>query len=227
MSSITTTNTNNNNNKKEETRIAKLYETVIQADEKEEEFVLPTSVTKDRLVSFVEGMIKSSQPRHLRKEGRVSHSLSDYRIPVNYFIVDSNTVPYNSSTGYLPSIINNYVDVDNLLETELVEDDQEGFETIKVVQKEEEQFNPVTKALQELKKFREDDLGVQIVLHIFKHGRKTIDELIQELTGLDKYMLTIIVNKLIKDGYLRICMDDLDDKSGEKIKTLEVVEINR
>ena len=141
-------------------------------------------------------MIRINQPRHIRVDGRKSHSIDDYKIPVNYFVVDSNTVSYNASQGTI--YVDNDVDADT----------------------EEGNTNLVASVPN---RFRSDDIGQQIILHIFKHGRKTIDELIAELQGLDKHMLTILVNKLIEDGYLQT-WEDKEGKRKKKIQTLELVE---
>ena len=69
-------------------------------------------------------------------------------------------------------------------------------------------------------KFREDDLGCQLCLHIFKHGRKTLEELIAELSSYDKNMIVLLVNKLILDKYLQPTTEVED---GKEILTLELI----
>lgn len=185
--------------KEEESRLSTLYG-VIETKAKKD-FILPKTVTANDLKKYIKDMIRINQPRHIRDEGRPSFSIDDYKIPVNYFIVESNTVSYHSTKGAIfidPDDFDDYMDAGGSNVKETVPN-----------------------------KFRDDDIGQQVVLHIFKHGRKTIDELLVDLQALDKHMLTILVNKLIDDGYLQVWKGDKDGR--KKLLTLELVpkEINK
>jgi hypothetical protein len=179
------------NQKEEERRLSKIYETALKAEESKD-FLLPKNMTALDLKKYIEEMIAAAQPRHLRTEGRKSHNLDDYKIPVNYFRVESNTVPYNSSTGMI------YVDGDDQVD---VTEGQTNF--LSVVPN----------------NFKEYDFGAYICIHIFKNGRKTLDELTEEVTGLDNRMTTLLVNKLIEDGFLRRYKEEEED-----LETLELIE---
>ncbi len=182
------------NNKEEEKRIAKLYETALDV-KKSDDLKLPKGMTASELRKYVQDMIKINQPRHIRDEGRPSFSIDDYKVPVNYFIVDSNTVSYHSAKGPI------FIDPDDF----------------------DDYMNTAGSNVKESvpNKFREDDIGQQVVLHIFKHGRKTVDELIADLKGLDKHMLFLLTKRLVSDGYLQLWKGDKEGR--KKIQTLELV----
>lgn len=191
----------NNNIKEEEKRLSTLYGVI--ESKPQGEFILPQTVTKKGLRKYIKDMIRINQPRRIRDEGRPSFSIEDYKIPVNYFIVESNTVSYHSAKGAIfidPDDFDDYMDAGGSNVKETVPN-----------------------------KFRDDDIGQQVVLHIFKHGRRTIDELIADLQGLDKHMLTILVNKLVDDGYLQKWKGDKGEGGKKKLLTLELVpkEINK
>lgn len=193
--------------KEEEKRLSSLYETLLNSDSPDSKFIIPENMDKDEIKKYVEMMIRDAQPRHLRKEGRPSHNLDDYYIPTNYFIVESNSVNYNASAGSI------YID-----DLKSEEEDTEA-------EKGEENTTTFRKTIP--RHFREYDYGTIICLYIFKHGRKTIDELVKEVTGIEKHLMTLLVNKLKNDGYLRIFNGDYieNEDTGEKtyIETLELV----
>lgn len=68
---------------------------------------------------------------------------------------------------------------------------------------------------------REDDLAVLLLHHLFNNGRKTIDELVKELSGYDNNMLILLVARLEEDGYLKRVKEK---EKGKTITTLELVE---
>ena len=68
---------------------------------------------------------------------------------------------------------------------------------------------------------REDDLAVVLLHHLFNNGRKTIDELVKELSGYDNNMLILLVARLEEDGYLKRVKEK---EKGKTITTLELVE---
>ena len=174
-------------NKEDEKNLGELYSLVVSDDKS---MLLPAGVTKDSLKNYLEDMVKAMQPRLRRVSGRPSLNVDDYKIPHNYFRIDSNMVSYHASMGaVLP---------------DLGEDEAaEGGET--------------NTSVTVPNRFREDDVGTQICLYIFKHGRKTMEELITEMPGLDKHMLILLLNKLRLDGYLQIWKEEDD------LETLELI----
>lgn len=194
--------------KEEEKRLGSLYETLLKYDEGNQKFLIPDGMDKDEIKKYVDMMIRDAQPRHLRKEGRPSHNLDDYKIPMNYFVVESNSVNYNASAGSIY--------IDDLKEEEEEEEEQ---------QKEEQKPTSFRKSIP--RHFREYDYGTMICLYIFKNGRKTIDELVKEIKGIEIHLMTLLINKLKNDGYLRIFNGDYieNEDTGEKtyIETLELV----
>lgn len=174
----------------QENRIAKLYE-IANSDNT---FILPKSVTKEQLLEYIEVMIKDAQPRLKRTDGRQSLRVEDYNIPENYFLVESNSVNFHSSMGTT-------VTFDEPDETTVELDIGEKGIDITVPNR-----------------FRENDIGQQLCLYIFKNGRKTLEELITELSSLDKHMLILLVNKLVVDGYLK----RYEEEDG--LETLELIE---
>lgn len=211
-------------NKQEETRLGKLYSTIVKAEEDNKQFVMPKMMTKGDLREYVETMIKDRTPRHLRKEGRKSHLIENYMIPMNYFLVESNSVNYNSSTGSV--FLDSPPDENATTDEEILESVNP---TISPTGKRQILRNtgPMsTSSTQTIPLyFREHDYGTMIALHIFNHGRKTIDEMVAEITGMEKHLLTILINKMIEDGYLKT-YTDVEEKDGEKIElqTLELVD---
>ena len=173
----------------DEKNLGDFYALVVSEDKS---MLLPSSVTKDDLKNYVEDMVAAMQPRKKRTDGRPSLKVDDYKIPMNYFMVDSNLVSFHSTRGVV------YIPED--------EDEQE------VATSNTEVSVP--------NKFREDDLGCQLCLHIFKHGRKTLEELIAELSSYDKNMIVLLVNKLILDKYLQPTTEVED---GKEILTLELI----
>lgn len=228
------------NNKKptNESRLGTLYEAVSNIDNNKA--VLPKNMTTGELQEYIQMMIKDAQPRHLRKEGRPSHDINHYKIPMNYFVIESNTVNYNASSGSI------------FLDSEQVEEEQEEEEEEELVvyktaagDEKKDGGNGRKRVVKHKKKkleedgstnfkitipiyFKEHDYGTMIALHIFKHGRKTIDEIIDEIKGIDKHLKTILINKMITDGYLKTYQDEEEDEKtgGEKqiLQTLELVE---
>ena len=83
--------------KEEESRLANLYGALEGRDKKT--FLLPKSVSVNDLKKYIKDMIRINQPRKIRDEGRPSFSIDDYKVPVNYFVVDSNTVSFHASRG--------------------------------------------------------------------------------------------------------------------------------
>ena len=132
-------------NKEDEKNLGELYSLVVSDDKS---MLLPAGVTKDSLKNYLEDMVKAMQPRLRRVSGRPSLNVDDYKIPHNYFRIDSNMVSYHATMGaVLP-------DLDE--ETEAAEGETNN--------------TSVTVP----NRFREDDVGTQICLYIFKHGRKTM-----------------------------------------------------
>jgi hypothetical protein len=207
----------------EESRLSKLYEIVVNEDQK---FIMPSDTSKKELVEYVQTMIKDRTPRYLRKDGRPSHNLGSYKIPVNYFLVESNSVNYNASTG---SVFLGGPDEEQQQEDER-EDEEEEIVVLKGDKKQQE-IDPALTTTNTTttipRHSREHDYGTMIVLYIFNQGRKTIDEIVKEIRGIDKNLITILVNKMIVDGYLKTWTDvDENLETGEKkeIQTLELVE---
>jgi hypothetical protein len=214
-----------------ESRLASLYEAVNNIDNTKKA-VLPQGMTTEQLQEYIQMMIKDAQPRHLRKEGRPSHDISHYKIPMNYFVIESNTVNYNVSAG---SIFLDSSTEDNEEEEEEEEEiiiyrtaaDNKHHKGRKRVVKPKKKNDSTNFKTQVPIYFKEHDYGTMIALHIFKHGRKTIDEIIDEIKGIDKHLKTILINKMITDGYLKTYQEEEEDeKTGEKriLDTLELVE---
>ena len=65
-------------------------------------------------------------------------------------------------------------------------------------------------------------IGDAILNHIYVFGRKTIDELVDDLKAIDKDLLTMGVNDMINKCWLRT-VKEKDEDSGEKITTIELV----
>lgn len=175
----------------DEKNLGDLY-SIIVADNNA--FILPDNVSKDDLKDYIENMIKANQPRLKRTDGRPSFNIDDYKIPQNYFMVDSNTVSFHATRGGI------YIPDDETVLDELGTTEQ--------VLKDTEVSVP--------NRFREDDIGTQICLYIFKYGRKTLEELIKELPSYDKNMIILLINKLLLDNYLQKWKDD-------DLETLELV----
>jgi hypothetical protein len=204
----------------EESRLGKLYSAVVKAEETKA-FILPSMMTVPDIKEYIEGMIRDRTPRHLRKEGRKSHSIDNFKIPINYFTVESNSVNYNASTGSV------FLDSGGPEDEDDEDDDEEiiinkldsGKKQILIDKK-----KPLgTKSTTTIPiYFRNNDYGTMIALYIFNQGRKTIDELVTEITGIEKHLITILVNKMIEDGYLKTFVDVEDD--GKEIQTLELVD---
>jgi hypothetical protein len=219
----------NNNDKKKssETRLGTLFEAVNNIDNAEK-VVLPEGMNTGELQEYVQMMIKDAQPRHLRKENRPSHDVNYYKIPMNYFVVESNTVNYNVTAGSI------------FLNSSEEDEEEEEEEELIIYRTGDDKRKRVVKPRRAKKNvdatnfkttvpiyFREHDYGTMMALHIFKHGRKTIDEMVDEIKGIDKHLKTILINKMISDGYLKTYQDEEEDeKTGEKriIETLELVE---
>lgn len=265
--------------KKNETRIAKLFQTVtdlINPDNKNKEIVLPESMTANELKSYVGRLIKEAQPRHLRKEGRTSLKLEDYKMPVNFFIVESNTVPFIAGRGSVYFGPNGASTIDEMEEERERREREEEEEEVLLemdnpeitftitggvdgVEAEEEKKKTKQPYIRKQTRERVDviitnedsnmkmnvsnpavnqqltsrDYGELIINHVFWQGRKTIDELIKELPAIEKHLMTLLVNKLVTDGYLTL-KDDVDitydDETGEEkerkeVRTLEIVPI--
>ena len=159
-----------------EKRLGKVYEILNSTSS----FELPTNITADDLKVYVEQMIEAAQPRHIRVDGRPSVYIKDYKVPEMYIPpVTGNTVNYHHSVGPV------------YLTLETVEDDGDDEVT---------KTNLTTNIPNG---FVERDFAKYLVHHIFKNGRKTLDELTMEITGMDARLITLIVNGLLKDGYLQ------------------------
>lgn len=63
-------------------------------------------------------------------------------------------------------------------------------------------------------------IGDAILNHIYVFGRKTIDELVDDLKAIDKDLLTMGVNDMINKCWLRTVKEKED---GKKITTIELV----
>jgi hypothetical protein len=203
-------------NKSNEIRLSKIYQGVQNTDN----IVLPSGMTVPDIKEYVEMMIKDSQPRHLRKEDRPSHELSAYKIPTNYFVVESNTVNFNSTGG---SIFLEEEEEEN----EIVENEEEDMVVMQEPGKRKQVIRKSSFTSTIPIHFRTNDYGTMICLYIFNHGRKTIDEMIHELIGIEKHLVTILINKMLGDGYLRRYVDkEKNEETGEEeeIETLELVE---
>jgi hypothetical protein len=147
---------------------------------------------------------------------------------MNYFVVESNTVNYNVTAGSI------------FLNSSEEDEEEEEEEELIIYRTGDDKRKRVVKPRRAKKNvdatnfkttvpiyFREHDYGTMMALHIFKHGRKTIDEMVDEIKGIDKHLKTILINKMISDGYLKTYQDEEEDeKTGEKriIETLELVE---
>jgi hypothetical protein len=209
----------------EESRLGKLYSAVVKAEETKT-FILPSMMTVPDIKEYIEGMIRDRTPRHLRKEGRKSHYIDNFKIPINYFTVESNSVNYNASTG---SVFLDGAGGGGPEEDDDDEDDEEDEIIINRLDSGKKQIlidkkKPLgTKSTTTIPiYFRNNDYGTMIALYIFNQGRKTIDELVTELTGIEKHLITILINKMIEDGYLKTFVDVEDD--GKEIQTLELVD---
>lgn len=174
-------------NSKDERNLVNNYAFLEERRDKTKKILKPKGKTNEDLVKYVKGMIKDRQPRFQRKSGR-KFNIDEYKIPVNYFPVDSNLVNYNSSTGFmlLPGMEMNQENIDKSMNI-----------------------------------IREDDFAVILLYHIFNNGRKTIDELVNELKGFDDNMLILLVARLEEDGYLKRMKEK---EKGKTITTLELVE---
>lgn len=64
-------------------------------------------------------------------------------------------------------------------------------------------------------------IGDAILNHIYVFGRKTIDELVNDLKAIDKNLLTMGVNDMINKCWLRTVKEK--DEDGKKIVTIELV----
>lgn len=65
-------------------------------------------------------------------------------------------------------------------------------------------------------------IGDAILNHLYVFGRKTIDELVDDLKAIDKNLLTMGVNDMINKCWLRT-VKEKDEDSGKKIITIELV----
>lgn len=271
--------------KRNESRIAKLFSAVHDlvdrstTDNKKSEIVLPEGIGPTELKNYVNKLIKEAQPRHLRKEGRVSMELKDYKMPVNFFVVESNTVPFISGRGSLYFGPEGASTIDEQEEEERERKEREQEEEDLLIEMEnpeitvqitggvegvEEEFEKKQKpsyAKQQQTRERVDviitnehtnmkmnvshpgvnqqltarDYGELIINHIFQQGRKTIDELIKEIPAIEKHLMTLLVNKLVSDGYLTLKNDvdiTYDEETGEEkerkeVRTLEIVPIKQ
>jgi hypothetical protein len=64
------------------------------------------------------------------------------------------------------------------------------------------------------------DVGVEMVNRIIEFGRMTVDELMWEFGAVDEHLLTMTVNMLRKENYLK----DYTEKSG--LQTLEAFDLD-
>jgi hypothetical protein len=215
-----------------ESRLGKLFSTLETNDTSK--FVLPQGMEASELKDWIQMMIKDAQPRHLRKEGRKSFDLKDYKIPFNYFVVESNTVNFSLGSGPIVQHTNGPEDGNNN-EIEFIETKEEiidGKKRISIVQNhpgnqqlfksEQDQSNYTSTIHPYLKT---NDYGTMICLHIFKNGRKTIDELLRDVKGIEKHLMTMLVNKLIVDGYLQQYQDIEKDENTEEERTINTLEL--
>jgi hypothetical protein len=242
-----------NNNNTHEKRLGKLYETIedIKSSNKIAA-VMPKGMNYSSLKKWVEMMIKDSQPRKIRVDGRTTFDFFDYRIPFDFFGVEANTVNFSLSSG--PIFNQDFIGNEKVITTQeiLIDDngkeqsgqpvDEEAENISKSIRKRgggpgggghvrsKKRVNIVTQksnyTSQIQPNIRSNDYGVMICAHIFKNGRKTIDEMIQDITGIEKHLMTVLINRLISQGYLKKVVEkDRNDDTGEEteVETLELV----
>jgi hypothetical protein len=65
-------------------------------------------------------------------------------------------------------------------------------------------------------------IGDAMLNHLYIYGRKTIDELVDDLRAIDRNLLIMGVNDLINKCWLRT-VKEKDEETGEKIVTIELV----
>lgn len=233
--------------KANEHRIAKLYGVTEELElTQDNRAMFPTGMTVGDLKIYIEHMIADNQPRYLRVEDRPSIDIKDYNIPFNYFVVESNTVPFISSLGSI------YYQNNSTSETADEEEEEQEYSldhdhlNSQQEEDEEEMFvkdtrgkrdviitsNQNTNTKQDVpnpnlvRQLNSRDYGEMICCHIFNNGRKTMDELVKELKGIEIHLMTLLVHKMVKDGYLQLWKDkEKDEKTGEEkeIETLELV----
>lgn len=224
-----------------EKRLGKLYET-IEDIKSSDKVVLPKGMNYDRLKKWIEMMVKDAEPRKLRVEGRTTFDFFDYKIPFNFFGVESNTVNFSLSSG--PIFNQDFIGGDKLITKEeiIINDDDGGGGgrggavpmTTEIKRSHGKRSKKRVSIITQKSNYtsqiqpniRSNDYGVMICAHIFKNGRKTIDEMIQDITGIEKHLMTVLINRLISKGYLKKVLEkDKDEQTGKEIEveTLELV----
>lgn len=225
-------------NNQHENRLGKLYQTVLDLQEKSTSDILPTGMTVHDIKKYIEGMVEDAQPRLIRTEGRPSFDLDDYRIPCNYFVVESNSIPFHSSVGSIfvkppkPEEIAETLDDSPLVyistdDEEEEEEDQHVFIAPTTVDTNLQVPVPkqITRPLT-----NDNDYGQIICNYIFNNGRKTTDELLLEIKGIEKHLITLLILKLIDDDYLQRYKDvekDVETGLEKELVTLELVPRNK
>lgn len=166
----------------EEKQLGKLYEVIANEDttgiipeDKAKKLILSKNVTKEAMADYLTTMANQMMPRQIRDEGRDSTDVEVYAIPTNYYSVSTNMVNFNLNEGFYKPNINA----------------EEGQATI------------FGKNVKVYNGYEANDLGTFICLYLFQHGRKTVDEIVKELSSYDETFLNLLLNKLQDDDFIK------------------------